>query len=77
MFSCEFCEIFKNIFFTEHLWAAASNFSQMKNLYCNVMQIFELVYDEIIKKSYFFHLKYFPLCEFLNQTDKTFFRFII
>ena len=25
MFSCEFCEIFNNIFFTEHLWATASD----------------------------------------------------
>ena len=25
--SCEFCEISKNIFFTEHLWATASEFS--------------------------------------------------
>ena len=24
MFSCEFCEIFKNNFFTEHLWTTAS-----------------------------------------------------
>ena len=24
MFSCEFCEIFKNIFFIEHLWVNAS-----------------------------------------------------
>ena len=24
MFSCEFCEISKNIFFPEHLWATAS-----------------------------------------------------
>ena len=24
MFSCEFCEIFKNTFFTEHFWATAS-----------------------------------------------------
>ena len=24
MFSCEFCEIFKNTFFLEHLWMAAS-----------------------------------------------------
>ena len=23
--SCEFCEIFKNAFFTEHLWMTASN----------------------------------------------------
>ena len=25
-FFCEFCEIFKNTFFTEHRWAAASEF---------------------------------------------------
>ena len=24
MFYCEFCEIFKNTFFTEHLWTSAS-----------------------------------------------------
>ena len=24
MFSCEFCEVYKNTFFTEHLWATAS-----------------------------------------------------
>ena len=24
VFSCEFCEIFKNTFFTEHLWTIAS-----------------------------------------------------
>ena len=23
VFSCEFCEIFKNTFFTEHVWATA------------------------------------------------------
>ena len=26
MFSCEFCEIFKNTFFTEHLWTTLSRF---------------------------------------------------
>ena len=26
MFSCEFCTISNNTFFTEHLWATASNF---------------------------------------------------
>ena len=24
LFSCEFCQMFKNIFFTKHLWTAAS-----------------------------------------------------
>ena len=27
MFSCEFCDISKNTFFTEHLWATASDIS--------------------------------------------------
>ena len=26
VFSCEFCEIFKNIYSTEHLWATASEY---------------------------------------------------
>ena len=26
VFSCEFCEISKNIFFTEHLWATAPEY---------------------------------------------------
>ena len=25
VFSCEFCEISKNIFFAEHIWTTASN----------------------------------------------------
>ena len=28
VFSCEFCEIFKNTFFIEHLWVTASGFWQ-------------------------------------------------
>ena len=28
--SCEFCEIFKNIFFKEHLWATASVESKLQ-----------------------------------------------
>ena len=36
MFSCEFCENFKNTFFTEHLWTTASEqnmyFSQRKKI---------------------------------------------
>ena len=30
VFSCEFCEISKNIFFTEHLWATASGTTKGK-----------------------------------------------
>ena len=28
VFSCELCEISKNNFFTEHVWATASTFSE-------------------------------------------------
>ena len=28
VFSCEFCEIFKNTFFIEHLWMTASDYDQ-------------------------------------------------
>ena len=37
MFSCEFCEIPKNTFFTEHLWATASGYS-MTTLSCQMAQ---------------------------------------
>ena len=30
MFSCEFCEIYKNTFFAEHLWTAASSSTFME-----------------------------------------------
>ena len=32
-FSCEFCEIFKNTFFTENLWMTASILQQLLALY--------------------------------------------
>ena len=34
-FSCEFCVIFKNTFFTEHLWMSAL-MSFANNYYCNL-----------------------------------------
>ena len=43
MFSCEFCEIFKNTFFTEHLRRSASDFhtkdSIVKEIYCILLLI--------------------------------------
>ena len=33
MFSCEFCEISKNTFFTEHFWATASTAFRFKKIY--------------------------------------------
>ena len=35
MFSCEFCEISRNIFFTEHLWTTASEKNIVRKLFAN------------------------------------------
>ena len=37
MLSCEFCKVFRNTFFTEHLWTIASNHSStswIQHIYC-------------------------------------------
>ena len=37
VFSCEFCENFKNTFFTEHVWTTGSRISSLESLlilYC-------------------------------------------
>ena len=37
MFLCEFCEISKKTFFTEHLWESASaNLSKRKTYHCQI-----------------------------------------
>ena len=36
MFFCEFCEIFKNTFFTEHLWTTAS---VIRTVECGILDI--------------------------------------
>ena len=33
LFSCEFCEMFKNTLFAEHLWTTFSGCSNFKNCY--------------------------------------------
>ena len=44
MFSCEFCEIFKNIFLAEHLKVATSGFCyKIHENGCNQMNIYVLV----------------------------------
>ena len=49
VFSCEFCEISKNTFFTERLWTTASvNLSYMK-LTINTF----LMHEEHVKRSEF------------------------
>ena len=32
--SCEFCEVFKNTFFVEHIWATASKLKQPPEVFC-------------------------------------------
>ena len=40
VFSCEFCEIAKNTFFTEHLWAAVSKqFPQTKQIHSSLSHL--------------------------------------
>ena len=51
MFSCEFCEISKNTFFTEHLLATASN-----RIRVSIRFYFSLLYS---------HSIFFPNCFYL------------
>ena len=37
VFSCEFCEISKNTFFTEHIWATASVFKSQRSTFVSVV----------------------------------------
>ena len=40
VFLCEFCEISKNTFFTEHLWETASaNLSKRKTYHCQILVV--------------------------------------
>ena len=39
LFSCEFCQISKNTFFTEHLWTTASTRSQVTNINTKVIPL--------------------------------------
>ena len=41
MFSCEFCEIFKNTFFTEHLWTSAF---EIRNVECEILAIKKILW---------------------------------
>ena len=43
-YSCEFCESFGSIFFTEHFWMTASvcSFYNLKGFICDILQIYKL-----------------------------------
>ena len=44
MFSCKYCEIFKNIYFMEHLQKSASEFT-FQNDYTEVRSIFNKIWE--------------------------------
>ena len=46
LFSCEFCEISKNTFFTEHLWATASLLQQFSRRYLKLVAFLVLFWDK-------------------------------
>ena len=59
VFSCEFCEISKNTFFTEHLWTTASVFSRRSQpAACNtikketIIQVFSCECWEVVYNSF-------------------------
>ena len=54
VFSCEFCEISKNTFFTEHFRATASNFPATQTQYSQVLKPFGffLIYIFCISEKY-------------------------
>ena len=50
VFSCEFCEIFKNTFFTEQLWTTASENIYMTAFEKNMVLI-KLIYREKMERG--------------------------
>ena len=54
MFFCEFFEIFKNTFFTEHLWATASEVFQMQGLLYSLRSKAMIKYVRKYKKPGFY-----------------------
>ena len=66
VFSCEFCEIYQNNFFTEHLWESASvQISDLRALFLTNMLASLissshniLVHSTVYLKTYFIHCEY-------------------
>ena len=61
VFSCEFCQISKNIFFTEHLWATASILREGRRLKQIEISIISKLTKKIIKKEKCSYIFYFLL----------------
>ena len=63
MFSCEFCQISRNTFFTEHLWATASILREGRRLKQIEISIISKLTKKIIKKrKMFLHFLFFTCC---------------
>ena len=64
-FSCEFCQISKNTFFTEHLWATASILHEGRRLKQIEISIISKITKKIIKKRKLFsHFLFFTCSSF-------------
>ena len=50
-FSCEFCKIFKDTFFTEHLWVTASFLQQLLALYFAIIYSWQLSSSEVVSRE--------------------------
>ena len=50
-FSCEFCKIFKDTFFTEHLWVTASFLQQLLALYFATIYSWQLSSSEVVSRE--------------------------
>ena len=61
MFSCEFCQISKNTFFTEHLWATASILREGRRLKQIEISIISKLHNESNNKM-FLHFLFFTCC---------------
>ena len=63
VFSCEFCQISKNTFFKEHLWATASTLREGRRLMQIEISIFFKLHKENNKKiKMFLHFQFFTYC---------------
>ena len=62
VFSCEFCQISKNTFFTEHLWATASILREGRRLKQIEISIISKLTNKIIKKDKCSYIFYFFTC---------------
>ena len=64
VFSCELCEISKNTFFTEHLWAIASEFSSYNPKYFQSTKLQDSWPVTLLKKRLWHSVFFCEFCEF-------------